>query len=273
MENGVENTARIIMTPRIPYDTDISEQQWQLLKPHLPEAKTGGRKRTTNLREVTNAVFYLLRAGCAWRLLPHDFPKWQTVYSYFRQWQEDGTWRHLNDVFREKLRIIWGRNPKPSAGCLDSQSVKKAGAGQESGFDGGKKVNGRKRTILVDTTGMLLAAVVHGAHRSDHKGLTLLATWFAPLWQCLQLIWTDSTFGGKDFITWIQKTFGWTLDVVKKKEGQKGFEVLPRRWVVERTFAWFGRYRRLSKDYEYLPTTSETMLYIAMVNIMLRRLA
>ena len=121
--------------------------------------------------------------------------------------------------------------------------------------------------------GMLLGAVVHGAHRSDHKGLTLLGTWFTPLWQCLQLIWTDSTFGGKDFIVWVEQTFGWKLEVVSKKEGQKGFQVLPRRWVVERTFAWFGRYRRLSKDYEYLPTTSEKMLYVAMVNLMLRRLA
>ncbi len=167
----ITNFTMMIMTPRLPYDTDISEQQWQLLKPHLPEAKTGGRKRTTNLREVVNAIFYILRAGNAWRLLPHDFPKWQTVYGYFRQWQEDGTWLKLNDIFRERVRLRAGRNAKPSAGCLDSQSVKKAGAGQESGYDGGKKVNGRKRTILVDTMGMLLGAVVHGAHRSDHKGL------------------------------------------------------------------------------------------------------
>jgi len=149
----------------------------------------------------------------------------------------------------------------------------KRGAGQEGGYDGGKKVNGRKRTILVDTMGLLLCAVVHSAKRSDQKGMTLLALWFASLWQSLQLIWTDSTFGGKVFTAWIKETFGWTLEVVKKKEGQKGFEVLPKRWVVERTFAWFGRYRRLSKDYEYLPTTSETMLYAAMVNLMLRRLA
>ncbi|AGF53043.1 transposase [Synechocystis sp. PCC 6803] len=122
----------------------------------------------------------------------------------------------------------------------------------------------------MDTMGLLLDVV--GAHRSDHQGLILLGTWFAPLWQCLQVIWTDSTFGGKDFIFWVEHTFGWTLNVVSKKQGQKGFEVLPRRWVVERTFAWFGRYRRLSKDYEYLPTTSETMLYVAMVHLMLQRL-
>ncbi|WLT37463.1 IS5 family transposase (plasmid) [Synechocystis sp. B12] len=255
------------------YSTDITDSQWQLVEPHLPKAKTGGRKRKTSLREILNAIFYMLRTGCAWRLLPHDFPKWRTVYGYFQQWHEDGTWKKLNRIFREKVRLKAGRNTHPSAGCLDSQSLKKAGTGQETGYDGGKKVNGRKRTILVDTMGLLLDVVVHSAHRSDHQGLILLGTWFAPLWQCLQVIWTDSTFGGKDFIDWVEHTFGWTLNVVSKKQGQKGFEVLPRRWVVERTFAWFGRYRRLSKDYEYLPTTSETMLYVAMVHLMLQRLA
>ena len=262
-----------MLIQRQSYDTDITDSQWELIAPHLPVAKTGGRKRSVNLREVLNAIFYLLRAGCAWGLLPHDFPHWRTVYGYFQQWEEDGTWVKLNQVLREQVRIKAGRKAQPSAGCIDSQSVKKAGPGQEGGYDGGKNVNGRKRTILVDTMGLLLAAVVHGAQRSDHKGLILLALWFAPLWQSLKLIWTDSTFGGKDFLAWVKQAFGWTLEVVKKKEGQKGFEVLPRRWVVERTFSWFGRYRRLSKEYEYFPTTSETMLYIAMVNIMVRRLA
>jgi len=255
------------------YHTDLTDSQWNLLEKHLPDEKTGGRKRTTSRREVVNAIFYLLRAGCAWRLLPHDFPHWRTVYGYFHQWQADGTWQKLNQVFREQVRLKAGKKTKPSAACVDSQSVKKGGAGQEGGYDGGKKINGRKRTILVDTMGLLLCAVVHSAKRSDQKGLTLLATWFAAQWACLKLIWTDSTFGGKVFTAWVKENWDWTLEVVKKKEGQQGFEVLPKRWVVERTFAWFGRYRRLSKDYEYLPTTSETMLYAAMVNIMLRRLA
>ena len=258
---------------RSSYDTDLTDLQWALLAPLIPAAKPGGRRRSTNIREVVNAIFYLLRAGCAWRLLPHDFPKWQTVYSYFRRWENDGTWEALNTTLREQLREQAGRNRKPSAGCIDSQSVKTAGAAQERGFDGGKKVNGRKRTILVDTMGLLLCAFVHSAGRSDHKGLTLLGIWFAATWSCIKLIWTDSTFGGKDFTAWVKQTFAWTLEVVKRPEGQKGFEVLPRRWVVERTFGWFSRYRRLSKDYEYLPTTSETMLYAAMVNLMIRRLA
>ena len=151
------------------------------------------------MREVLNAIFYLLRAGCAWRLLPHDFPKWQTVY--------------------------------------------------------------------------LLCATVHSAKRSDHAGMMLLGVWFAATWGCLELIGTDSTFGGKNFIAWVKQTFNWTLEVVKRSDDEKGFKVLPKRWVVERTFSWFGRYRRLSKDYEYLPTTSEMMLYAAMVNLMVRRLA
>lgn len=258
---------------RLSYDTDLSDEQWLILEPLIPLAKLGGRPRSTNIREVVNALFYLLRTGCAWRLLPHDFPRWQTVYCYLRAWENDGTWKRLNQVLRETIREKAGRNAHPSAACVDSQSVKTGGAAQEKGFDGGKKVKGRKRTILVDTLGLLLCVVVHGAHRSDQAGMKLLALWFASVWGCLQLIWTDSTFGGKAFIAWMKTNFNWSLEVVKRKEGKTGFNVLPKRWVVERTFAWFGRYRRLSKDYEYLPTTSETMLYVAMVNIMLRRLA
>lgn len=255
------------------YDTDLTESQWQWVKPHLAEAKPGGRPRSTDLREVLNAIFYLLRTGCAWRLLPHDFPPAPTVYGYLRDWEADGTWVRLNTILREQVRERAGRKTDPSAGSIDSQSVKTAGASQEVGFDGGKKVKGRKRTILVDTMGLLLGATVHSAGRSDHKGLILLGVWFSSFWSCLQLIWTDSTFGGKAFTAWVKQTFGWTLEVVKRPPNQKGFQVQPRRWVVERTFSWFGRFRRLSKDYEFLPTTSETMLYVAMVNIMLRRLA
>ena len=160
---------------RLSYDTDLSDEQWLILEPLIPKAKTGGRPRSTNIREVVNALFYLLRAGCAWRLLPHDFPQWQTVYFYFRAWENDGTWEKLNQVLRETLREIAGRNAHPSAACVDSQSVKTGGAAQEKGFDGGKKVKGRKRTILVDTLGLLLCVVVHGAHRSDQAGMKLLA--------------------------------------------------------------------------------------------------
>ena len=219
------------------YDTDLTDRQWKLLEPLIPAAKSGGRPRTMDIRDILNAIFYLLRAGCAWRLLPHDFPKWQTVYTYFRAWEADGTWESINTTLRERLRLKAGRNRLPSAACVDSQSVKTAGAAQESGFDGGKKVKGRKRTILVDTLGLLLCATVHSAKRSDHAGMTLLGVWFADAWGCLQLIWTDSTFGGKDFIAWVKATFNWTLEVVKRTDDEKGFKVLPKRWVVENTQA------------------------------------
>jgi putative transposase len=255
------------------YRSDLTNAQWKLLEPHIPAAKPGGRPRTLDMREVCNAIFYLIGNGCQWRDLPHDFPNWQSVYSYFRSWSRDGTWQRLNDLLRVQLRQQAGRNGQPSAGSLDSQSVKTAGAVDEIGFDGGKKVKGRKRTILVETMGLLLSVCVHSAGRSDHAGLSLLACFCASLWSCLQLIWVDSTFGGKDFLTQVKHRYGWTLEVVKRSDDQQGFVLLPKRWVVERTFSWFGHFRRLSKDYEYLPTRSEAMIYAAMVHLMLRRLA
>jgi putative transposase len=258
---------------RLAYRSDLTNAQWKLLEAHIPAAQRGGRPRTLDMREVCNAIFYVIRNGCQWRDLPHDFPKWQSVYTYFRNWSQDGTWQRLNDRLRIQVRQQAGRNAQPSAGSIDSQSVKTAGSADEKGFDGGKKVKGRKRTILVDTMGLLWAVCVHSAGRSDHAGLTLLAFFCASVWSCLQLIWVDSTFGGKDFIAKVKQRYGWTLQVVKRTDDQKGFVLLPKRWVVERTFSWFGHFRRLSKDYEYLPTRSEAMIYAAMVQLMVRRLA
>ncbi len=220
------------------------------------------------------------RSGCPWRYLPHDFPVWQTVYYYFRLWDSDGTWEKIHYFLRAEIRVREDRNVEPSAACryadlfeiADSQSVKVASAGIETGYDGGKKVQGRKRQILVDTLGLLLAVFVHDAHRSEQAGFKLLCEWIQDCFPRLRLIWVDSGYQGKVFYQWIKDTYGFILEVVKRKEGQKGFKVLPRRWVVERTFGWFGRYRRLSKDYEYLPTTSEIMIKVAMINLMLRRL-
>jgi len=260
------------MMIRPAYDTDLTDAQWEILKPLIPAAKPGGRPRSLDMREVLNAIFYLLSNGIKWRAMPHDLPNWQSVYTYFRTWEADGTWLHLNETLRTRVRIEAGRNAQPTAGSVDSQSVKTASGGEEIGFDGGKKVKGRKRTILVDTMGLLLGACVHSAGRSDHAGMLLLATFWASLWQCLQVIWIDSTFAGKAFMAHIAQEFGWKLEHLKRTDDEPGFQVIPKRWVVERTYSWFGHYRRLSKDYEFLSTTSEMMLFAAMVHLMVRRL-
>jgi len=257
---------------RCAYDSDLSDVEWQKISPLIPKAKPGGRPRTQEPREIANAVFYMVKVGGPWRLLPHDLPKWQTVYYYFRHWETDGTWERIHDLLRAEVRIKAGRKVEPSAGIADTQSVKTAGSAIEVGFDGGKLVKGRKRHIVVDTLGLLLGVFVHSAGRSDQAGFKLLLQWFADFWPRLQLLWVDSSYRGADFIKWVQQTTGLTLQPVKRKEGQKGFEVIPRRWLVERTFSWFNHYRRLSKDYEFLPTTSETMIYVAMTRLMLRRL-
>ncbi len=254
------------------YDTDLSDAEWQKIAPLISAAKPGGRPRSQNMQQIVNAVFYIVKAGCTWRLLPHDLPKWQTVYYYFRRLEADGTWEKIHDYLRAEVRIRAGRKVEPSAGIADSQSVKTAGPATEVGFDGGKQIKGRKRQLVVDTLGLLLGVFVHSAGRSDQAGLKLLLQWFADFWPRLQLLWVDNSYRGAELIKWVQQTTGLMLQPVKRPEGQKGFEVLPRRWVVERTFSWFNHYRRLSKDYEFLPTTSEMMIYVAMTRLMLRRL-
>jgi putative transposase len=253
----------------------VHDTEWQILVPLIPAAKPGGRPEEYPKREIVNAILYVLRTGCAWRFVPNDLPPWGIVYHYFWQWRRDGIWKRINAVLRGDLRVLEGRNRQPSAGILDSQSVKTTDRGGDHGFDNAKKVNGRKRHILVDTLGLLIAVVVTAANVQDRDGakqlLGILRHWFTRL-RCM---WADGAYAGglETWVTWLRCYRKVRLEIVKRSDQVKGFVVLPKRWIVERTFGWFGKYRRLSKDYEYLTATSEAMMYVTMMHLMVRRIA
>jgi putative transposase len=258
---------------RVPYPSDLSDKEWNIIKPHIPNPQTNrGRKRVHSYREILNAIFYLLRSGCAWRMLPHEYPHWKTVYHYFRLWRILGIWEHINNVLRTQLRILSGRKPEPSAAILDSQSVKTTETPGIRGYDAAKKINGRKRHILVDTIGLMLMVVVHTANIQDRDGAKLVLEQVIGTFPRLQLIWADAGYSGK-LVDWVKVMCGWVLEIVKRSDDVKGFKVLPHRWVVERTFGWLGRYRRLSKDYEGLTQSSQALIYAAMIRIMIKRMA
>jgi putative transposase len=255
------------------YPSDLTKAQWKRLEVLLPEAKPGGRPRSVDLREVLNGIRYIVRGGCSWRMMPHDLPPWSTCYDYFRKWRNDGTWRRINDTLRDQLRRKAKRRRSPSMAIIDTQSIKTTEQGGPRGKDPHKMVTGRKRHLLVDTLGLILAVVVHAADVQDRDGARLVLARIKGSFPRLRKILSDAIYNG-GIAEWARQLGGWVLEVVPKPERKKGepFKVMKWRWIVERTFAWLGRYRRLSKDYERQPESSEAMIYIAMIGLMLGRL-
>lgn len=259
---------------RKPYPSDLTDEQWAILSPHLPAPAKRGAPRRVDLREIVNALLYLNRSGCQWRMLPHDFPDWQVVYDYFRDWRDDGTLKGLNDVLRVQLRLKEGKEAEPSAAILDSQTVKASGmsAADTSGYDAGKKTSGVKRHALVDTNGWLLALLILPANVQDPAGARQLFARLHGQLPRLQKIWADGIYTGT-LVTWVSALFGWVLEIVKRTDKTPGFVPLPRRWVIERFFGWLNWSRRLSKHYERRADSGEGMVYLSMTHLMTKRLA
>jgi putative transposase len=252
------------------YSTDLSDAVWRLIARLLPAARAGGRLRTTDFRAVLNAIFYMLRTGCQWRLLPREFPPWGTVYHYFRNWKNAGVWTRVRRAMYKRLRKHAGRSACPSVVIMDGQSVKTTERGGVRGFDAHKCVKGRKRHILVDTLGIPIACRLEPANVSDRIAGARLLGGLSPLFPRIKTVIADAGHESRKLARQLMQDNGWKLQIVKRKQG--AFEVAGLTWIVERTFAWLGRNRRFSKDYEYCVQTSETMIDIAVIRLMLNRI-
>jgi putative transposase len=258
---------------RLRYPSDLTDREWALISPMLPAAKRGGRPRTTDLRDVIDAIQYIACSGCQWRMLPKDFPPVSTVRGYFYAWRDQGLWYAINHLLVAATRELEGREASPTAGVIDSQSVKTTEAGGVCGYDAGKKTKGRKRHILTDTIGLMLVLIIQNAGVQDRDGAPEVLRFSRFRFPWLRHVFADGGYGGQKLRDMLKGCGGWTIEIIRRSDTAKGFAVLPRRWVVERTFAWLGRSRRLAKDWEKSTESSAAWGYISSIKLMTRRIA